>query len=104
MPDLLVVLYGQNHLLIGREAVLIYLTIFLLPIASMRELSDFAIVSFISVASVLIIALMLAHAAFVGNAFDPLPPDAWAFAKPEALSALGGLSFIFVCHDLRYVY
>jgi sodium-coupled neutral amino acid transporter 11 len=102
VPELLLYIYGEPHILISRTAVLIYLTIFLLPIACLKDLGSFAIISFISVASVLAITVIVFYKALLGRAFNPPLPDDWKFIHPEALSALGGFSYLFVCHDLSF--
>lgn len=102
VPELLLYLYGEEHFLISRTAVLIYLTICMLPIAFLRDLGDFAIISFISVSCVLFIAFIVFYKALAGEKFNPPLPSDWDLVHPGALSALGGMSYIFVCHDLSF--
>jgi sodium-coupled neutral amino acid transporter 11 len=101
VPALLQYMWGE-HVLISRTAILIYLTLLFLPFAFMKELSSFSIISFLTVLSVLSIAVIIFYESLVSGAFNPPLPDAYAFVHPEALSALGRLSYIFVCHDLSF--
>jgi sodium-coupled neutral amino acid transporter 11 len=96
VPGLLQHLWGADHVLISRTAILIYLTILFFPFAFMRELSSFSIISFLTVFSILCIAVIIFYETLVKGGFDPPPPDAFALFHTEALSALGGFSYI-VC-------
>jgi sodium-coupled neutral amino acid transporter 11 len=102
VPQLLVNIFSVNNFLTSRTAVLIYVTLILSPFAFMRTLSSFAIISFLSVAGVLSIALIVFYKALIGNSFNPPLPSDWKIIHPQALSALGGLSYLFVCHDLSF--
>jgi len=103
LGDLLLYLFNDvPNMFISRTAILIYLTVFLIPVAMMKNLSSFAFTSFISVSSVLIITGMIIFELALGRRFVPYPNDAFYFAHDQYLSALGGLSFIFVCHDIVF--
>ncbi|KAL9645924.1 hypothetical protein ABK040_001033 [Willaertia magna] len=90
------------NLLISRNATLIYLTIILLPIASMKNLANFAIASFLSVSAMLVITILFIIEKVMGRRKVPIPNDAMSFIHPQFMSAFGGLSFIFVCHDISF--
>lgn len=90
--------------LTSRTAVLIYLTLLMIPFALRKQLTSYAFTSFLSVSSVFVIGAWLAYEAVSGNKrFVPPPSDALNFVRgSQFFSALGALAFIYVCHDICF--
>ncbi|EFC38857.1 predicted protein [Naegleria gruberi] len=109
VPDLLLlveknfssILSGYSFLF-SRESVLIILTIIMIPFALRKNLGSYAITSFISVSSVLLVGIWLAIEKMTGQRALIPSSNAFDFAKSEILSAFGALAFIYVCHDIVF--
>jgi sodium-coupled neutral amino acid transporter 11 len=91
-----------HYFVTSRTMILIYITLILLPVVFKKELGEFAIFSFLCISSIIGIAISLTVVAAQGVHYEPPPPNPYQFANSRALSALGGLSFIFMCHDLSF--
>jgi sodium-coupled neutral amino acid transporter 11 len=102
VPELIYYLIDGHYFVTSRTMILIYITLLLLPVVFKKELGEFAIFSFLCISSVIGIAISLFVLAVQGTHYDPPPSDPYRFAHSRALSALGGLSFIFMCHDLSF--
>lgn len=104
IPDLLRFYLG-NHWFCNRGIVILFLGVAHLPLTFFRNLSSFAIGSFITVGTVIFITFMVLFTAVtkIGIPDDiPRPDNAFTFAHLQFLSALGGMSYTFVCHDLSF--
>ncbi|KAL9644882.1 hypothetical protein ABK040_005362 [Willaertia magna] len=102
VPSLLAYIFGGTNMWTGRNAVLIYLTFLLIPIATMKDLGSFAFTSFVAVGCVMLVACVVAYEFIFGKRYIPHSSNAFAFIHPQILSALGTLSYIYVCHDLSF--
>ncbi|KAL9643393.1 hypothetical protein ABK040_010010 [Willaertia magna] len=102
VPDLLYDLFGESNIFISKKAVLIYFTIILLPIASMRHLSSFAYNSFVAIGSVIIISFLIFIELVMGRRHTMPSEDSFYPVRSQFLSSLGSLAFIFVCHDVSF--
>ncbi|KAG2383090.1 hypothetical protein C9374_004427 [Naegleria lovaniensis] len=102
LPDLLYTIIGYESIFTNRYAILIYVTIILLPIASMKQMSSFKYASMISVSSMIIIALLITYECILGRRTVMRSDTAFNFIRPQYLSAMGSLSFVFVCHDISF--
>ncbi|KAF0984825.1 hypothetical protein FDP41_000724 [Naegleria fowleri] len=102
LPDLLYTIIGYESIFTSRYAILIYVTIILLPIASMKQMSSFKYASMISVSSMIIIAFLIMYECALGRRTVMYSDTAFNFVRPQYLSAMGSLSFVFVCHDISF--
>ncbi|XP_036998989.2 putative sodium-coupled neutral amino acid transporter 11 [Artibeus jamaicensis] len=88
-----------ENLLIGRHFIIVFSTIvFTLPLSLYRDIAKLGKISLIStVLTTLILGIVTARVISLGP-YIPKSEDAWVFAKPNAIQALGVMSFAFICH------
>ncbi len=109
IPDLLADLLGVKYFFLDRWAILIYATLAFLPISFRKQIGSFAITSFVSVGIMIAISLLVVfkyfyHVVYLQHNFVPsvVPSGGLDFAHTQFYAALGGIAFIFVCHDLSF--
>jgi sodium-coupled neutral amino acid transporter 11 len=102
VPELIAYALEGKYFFTNRTMILIYITLLLLPVVFKKELGEFAFFSFLCISSVIGISILLFILAVEGTQYEPPPEDIFKFANSRAFSALGGLSFIFMCHDLSF--
>ncbi|KAL7046932.1 hypothetical protein ACKWTF_002749 [Chironomus riparius] len=74
------------------------------PLCLYKNVSRLAKISFISLASVILILLAIVYKLFNGDyANVPRPKDAYAFAQPDILPATGIIAFAFFCHHSTFL-
>ncbi|XP_032736217.1 putative sodium-coupled neutral amino acid transporter 11 isoform X2 [Lontra canadensis] len=83
-----------ENLLIGRHFIIVLSTAaFALPLSLYRDISKLGKISFLStVLTTLILGIVMARVVSLGP-YIPKTEDAWVFAKPSAIQALGVMSF-----------
>uniref|UniRef100_G1MI62 Putative sodium-coupled neutral amino acid transporter 11 n=1 Tax=Ailuropoda melanoleuca TaxID=9646 RepID=G1MI62_AILME len=88
-----------ENLLIGRHFIIVLSTAaFTLPLSLYRDIAKLGKISFLStVLTTLILGIVIARVVSLGP-YIPKTEDAWVFAKPNAIQALGVMSFAFICH------
>ncbi|XP_024435678.2 putative sodium-coupled neutral amino acid transporter 11 isoform X3 [Desmodus rotundus] len=88
-----------ENLLIGRHFIIVFSTVvFTLPLSLYRDIAKLGKISLIStVLTTLILGIVTARAISLGP-YIPKSEDAWVFAKPSAIQAIGVMSFAFICH------
>ncbi|XP_006867058.1 PREDICTED: putative sodium-coupled neutral amino acid transporter 11 isoform X2 [Chrysochloris asiatica] len=88
-----------GNLFIGRHFIIVLSTIaFHLPLSLYRDIAKLGKISLIStVLTTLILGIVIARVVSLGPHI-PKTEDAWVFAKPNAIQAVGVMSFAFICH------
>ncbi|XP_075840521.1 putative sodium-coupled neutral amino acid transporter 11 [Microtus pennsylvanicus] len=84
---------------IGRHFIIVVSTAtFTLPLSLYRDIAKLGKISFIStVLTTIILGIVMTRAVSLGPNI-PKTEDAWVFAKPNAIQAIGVMSFAFICH------
>ncbi|XP_023599534.1 putative sodium-coupled neutral amino acid transporter 11 isoform X1 [Myotis lucifugus] len=88
-----------ENLFIGRHFIIVLTTIvFTLPLSLYRDIAKLGKISLIStVLTTVILGIAMARVISLGPHI-PKTEDAWVFAKPNAIQAVGVMSFAFICH------
>lgn len=84
---------------ISRHFIIVASTVtFTLPLSLYRDIARLGKISFIStILTTLILGIVMTRAVSLGPII-PKTDDAWIFAKPNAIQAIGVMSFAFICH------
>ncbi|XP_055456670.1 putative sodium-coupled neutral amino acid transporter 11 [Psammomys obesus] len=84
---------------ISRYFIIVVSTVtFTLPLSLYRDIARLGKISFIStILTTLILGIVMTRAVSLGPII-PKTDDAWIFAKPNAIQAIGVMSFAFICH------
>uniref|UniRef100_A0A2K5DWU7 Putative sodium-coupled neutral amino acid transporter 11 n=1 Tax=Aotus nancymaae TaxID=37293 RepID=A0A2K5DWU7_AOTNA len=91
-------LFVGRHFIIGLSTVT-----FTLPLSLYRDIGKLGKVSLISTGlTTLILGIVMARAVSLGPHI-PKTEDAWVFAKPNAIQAVGVMSFAFICHHNSFL-
>uniref|UniRef100_A0A668AZ95 Putative sodium-coupled neutral amino acid transporter 11 n=1 Tax=Myripristis murdjan TaxID=586833 RepID=A0A668AZ95_9TELE len=95
---------GPDHILAERHFVILVSTIlFTLPLSLYRNIGRLGKVSFLSmVLTLVILIVVIIRAATFGPQVVPTE-NAWAFAKWNAIQAVGVMSFAFICHHNSFL-
>ncbi|XP_040004939.1 putative sodium-coupled neutral amino acid transporter 11 [Xiphias gladius] len=95
---------GPDHILAERHFVILLSTLALtLPLSLYRNIEKLGKVSFVSmVLTLTILITVIIRAATFGPQILPTE-DAWAFAKWNAVQAVGVMSFAFICHHNSFL-
>ncbi|KAM5280116.1 putative sodium-coupled neutral amino acid transporter 11 [Ctenodactylus gundi] len=88
-----------ENLFIGRHFIIVFSTItFTLPLSLYRDVAKLGKISCVStVLTALILGIVTTRMVSLGPHI-PKTEDAWVFAKPNAIQAIGVMSFAFICH------
>ncbi|KAM5155842.1 putative sodium-coupled neutral amino acid transporter 11 [Callospermophilus lateralis] len=88
-----------ENVFIGRHFIIVLSTVtFTLPLSLYRDIAKLGKISFIStILTVVILGIVMTRAISLGPHI-PKMEDAWVFAKPNAIQAVGVMSFAFICH------
>ncbi|KAM6174794.1 putative sodium-coupled neutral amino acid transporter 11 isoform 2-T2 [Erethizon dorsatum] len=88
-----------ENLFIGRHFIIVLSTISCtLPFSLYRDIAKLGKISFIStVLTTLILGIVIIRVVSLGPHI-PKTEDAWVFAKPNAIQAVGVMSFALICH------
>ncbi|XP_066468225.1 putative sodium-coupled neutral amino acid transporter 11 isoform X1 [Tiliqua scincoides] len=94
----------KDNVLIGRHFIILCVTIvFTFPLSLYRNISKLGKVSFISLILTVVILLIGIIRAITFSSQVPQTEDAWVFAKPNAIQAIGVMSFAFICHHNSFL-
>ncbi|XP_060610962.2 putative sodium-coupled neutral amino acid transporter 11 isoform X1 [Anolis sagrei] len=94
---------GENPFF-GRHAIILCVTIiFTLPLSLYRNISKLAKVSFISLILTVIILVVGIIRAITFSGYVSPTENPWVFAKPNAVQAIGVMSFAFICHHNSFL-
>ncbi|MEQ2283254.1 hypothetical protein AMECASPLE_009317 [Ameca splendens] len=95
---------GPDHILAERHFVILLSTfMFTLPLSLYRNIERLGKVSFLSMVLTLTILIIVTfRAATLGPQIVPTE-NAWAFAKWNAIQAVGVMSFAFICHHNSFL-
>ncbi|XP_054471705.1 putative sodium-coupled neutral amino acid transporter 11 [Anoplopoma fimbria] len=95
---------GPDHILAERHFVILLSTVaFTLPLSLYRNINKLGKVSFLSmVLTFTILIVVIIRAATFGPQIPPTE-NAWAFAKWNAIQAVGVMSFAFICHHNSFL-
>ncbi|KAL2081443.1 hypothetical protein ACEWY4_023296 [Coilia grayii] len=95
---------GPGSVLAGRRFVIILSTIlFTLPLSLYRDIAKLGKVSLLSMVLTLgILIMVIIRAATLGPQIPPTQ-GAWAFARWNAIQAVGVMSFAFICHHNSFL-
>uniref|UniRef100_A0A2K6FH43 Putative sodium-coupled neutral amino acid transporter 11 n=1 Tax=Propithecus coquereli TaxID=379532 RepID=A0A2K6FH43_PROCO len=93
-----------ENLFVGRHFVIMISTVtFTLPLSLYRDIAKLGKISLIStVLTVLILGIVITRMVSLGP-YVPKTDDAWVFAKPNAIQAVGVMSFAFICHHNSFL-
>uniref|UniRef100_A0A7N9CYB3 Putative sodium-coupled neutral amino acid transporter 11 n=1 Tax=Macaca fascicularis TaxID=9541 RepID=A0A7N9CYB3_MACFA len=93
-----------ENVFIGRHFIIGLSTVtFTLPLSLYRNIAKLGKVSLISTGlTTLILGIVMAKAISLGPHI-PKTEDAWVFAKPNAIQAVGVMSFAFICHHNSFL-
>uniref|UniRef100_A0A2K6K017 Putative sodium-coupled neutral amino acid transporter 11 n=1 Tax=Rhinopithecus bieti TaxID=61621 RepID=A0A2K6K017_RHIBE len=93
-----------ENVFIGRHFIIGLSTVtFTLPLSLYRNIAKLGKVSLISTGlTTLILGIVMARAISLGP-HVPKTEDAWVFAKPNAIQAVGVMSFAFICHHNSFL-
>nr|XP_017510811.2 putative sodium-coupled neutral amino acid transporter 11 isoform X1 [Manis javanica] len=93
-----------ENLFIGRHFIIILATVaFTLPLSLYRDIAKLGKISLIStVLTTVILGIVMARVVSLGP-YIPKTDDAWVFAKPNAVQAVGVMSFAFICHHNSFL-
>lgn len=103
VPDILTYFFGVHAIFSKRNLILIGCCIFL-PISFLKDIAKYTFTSFLSVSCIFIITLLVIFRLIDRHPGDYAPPsnDPYALVHYSVFSALGGLAYIYVCHDLSF--
>ncbi|KAG7227537.1 hypothetical protein INR49_005352, partial [Caranx melampygus] len=95
---------GPDHILAERHFVILLSTIaFTLPLSLYRNIEKLGKVSLLSmVLTLIILVIVIIRAATFGPQIPPTD-NSWAFAKWNAIQAVGVMSFAFICHHNSFL-
>ncbi|XP_051815150.1 putative sodium-coupled neutral amino acid transporter 11 [Acanthochromis polyacanthus] len=95
---------GPDHILAERHFVILLSTVlFTLPLSLYRNIEKLGKVSLLSmVLTLTILVIVVIRAATLGPQIIPTE-NAWAFAKWNAIQAVGVMSFAFICHHNSFL-
>ncbi|XP_078085306.1 putative sodium-coupled neutral amino acid transporter 11 isoform X2 [Mustelus asterias] len=95
---------GPENILAERHFVIMLTTILLiLPLSLYRNIANLGKVSFSSlVLTIVILVIVVMRAATLGPLI-PSTKNAWDFAQPNAIQAMGVMTFAFVCHHNSFL-
>ncbi|XP_054826088.1 putative sodium-coupled neutral amino acid transporter 11 [Eublepharis macularius] len=94
----------QDNLLIGRHVIIVCVTLlFTLPLSLYRNIAKLGKVSFLSLVLTVIILVIGIIRTVTFSSQIPQTEDAWVFAKPNAIQAIGVMSFAFICHHNSFL-
>ncbi|XP_028662211.2 putative sodium-coupled neutral amino acid transporter 11 isoform X1 [Erpetoichthys calabaricus] len=95
---------GPGSILANRHFVIVITTLlFTLPLSLYRDISKLGKVSFLSLLLTLVILVIVVVRAVTFGPQIPPTVDAWDFAKPSAIQAVGVMSFAFICHHNSFL-
>uniref|UniRef100_A0A671E0T6 Putative sodium-coupled neutral amino acid transporter 11 n=1 Tax=Rhinolophus ferrumequinum TaxID=59479 RepID=A0A671E0T6_RHIFE len=88
-----------ENFFIGRHFIIVLSTVaFTLPLSLYRDVAKLGKISLTStVLTTLILGIVMTRVISLGPHI-PKTEDAWVFAKPSAIQAIGVMSFAFICH------
>ncbi|XP_071603597.1 putative sodium-coupled neutral amino acid transporter 11 [Heliangelus exortis] len=95
---------APENVLTDRHFIILLTTIiFTLPISLYRDISKLAKVSLISlILTIVILVIVMVRAVALGPQV-PKSENAWVFAKPNAIQAIGVMSFAFICNHNSFL-
>uniref|UniRef100_A0ABM5EY27 Putative sodium-coupled neutral amino acid transporter 11 n=1 Tax=Pogona vitticeps TaxID=103695 RepID=A0ABM5EY27_9SAUR len=94
----------QENFLIRRHVIILCVTvIFTLPLSLYRNISKLGKVSFISLILTIVILIVGIIRAITFSAQISQTENPWVFAKPNAIQAIGVMSFAFICHHNSFL-
>lgn len=102
-PDIFNDLFGPHDLFTKRNLILMGCFIFL-PLSFLRDIARFTFTSFVSVTCIFVITGLVVFRLLDKAPGDYAQPgkDAYALVNWSVFEALGGLAYIYVCHDLNF--
>jgi len=103
VPDILTYFFGVHVLFTKRNLILMGCCIFL-PISFLKDIAKYTFTSFLSVSCIFIITGLVIFRLIDKHPGDYAKPseDPYAIVHSSVFSALGGLAYIYVCHDLSF--
>eukprot|EP00026_Physarum_polycephalum_P009014 Phypoly_transcript_09123.p1 GENE.Phypoly_transcript_09123~~Phypoly_transcript_09123.p1 ORF type:complete len:439 (+),score=23.51 Phypoly_transcript_09123:122-1438(+) len=104
VPQLLRLATGSDHLLFRREFVLAFATALLLPIAFMKDIARFVVACSTTICFFLCAVGLLLYESISMNISDRFVgfQKNLSFTEPYSLHVLGGVCYVFVCHDMAF--
>lgn len=103
VPDLLESFFDTSSVWLSRDYILLYACAIFLPFCFLKHIANLAFLSFVTVACLLVLTgLVLAKAIIVRPALTIANKSFFGPSALELFSAFGGLSFMFVCHDISF--
>ncbi|NXC44883.1 AVT2 protein, partial [Penelope pileata] len=95
---------GSENVLTDRHFIILFTTIiFTLPLSLYRDIAKLGKVSLISLILTIVILVIVMVRTVTFSPQVPKSEDAWIFAKPNAVQAIGVMSFAFICHHNSFL-
>ncbi|NXF15138.1 AVT2 protein, partial [Rhodinocichla rosea] len=95
---------GVDNVLTDRHFIILLTTIiFTLPISLYRDIAKLGKVSLLSLILTIVILVVVMVRAVTFSPQVPKSENAWIFAKPNAVQAIGVMSFAFICHHNSFL-
>jgi len=106
VPDIMIDLFGPHEFFTKTNLILCGCVIFV-PISFLKDIAKYSFTSFLSVLCVVIISFLVVFRLLDKKKGDYSVPDSssvdpYAIIHVSFLEALGGLAYIYVCHDLSF--
>jgi len=103
IPNILRAFTGSHTIWFSRTYVLTISCAVFLPLSFFKRISSYTINSILSISFLIVLAFMLLYRCIADHHKYPMPENALSFQiNLNFLSALGGVSYVFVCHDLSF--
>ncbi|NXT06666.1 AVT2 protein, partial [Prunella fulvescens] len=95
---------GVDNVLTDRHFIILLTTIiFTLPISLYRDIAKLGKVSLLSLILTIVILVVVMVRTVTFSPQVPKSENAWIFAKPNAVQAIGVMSFAFICHHNSFL-
>ncbi|XP_032802043.1 putative sodium-coupled neutral amino acid transporter 11 isoform X1 [Petromyzon marinus] len=95
---------GEEHILANRYFIIFLTSVFCtLPLSLFRDVAQLGKVSLISVFFTLFILIVVVVRAFTLGPQIPASMNAWTFAQPNVVQAVGIMAFAFICHHNTFI-
>jgi len=95
---------GIESIFFSKSYLLLFIGIGVLPIAFFKNISNYALNSFLSILSILAVTgILLVRALLRYGSLPTVPENSFPIVGPHnQISAMGGIVFLFVCQDISF--
>jgi len=104
VPSVFDTLIGGNQWWFTRRWTLVFCVLLFLPFSFFKNISNYRVNSFLAMLSIVLLSLVFLVYAIIAHSQYPIQENSLIQHMPNLslLSSLGGLSYLFVCHDLSF--